>query len=870
MKKCSVCGYENEDSCLFCVNCGAKLEKNKSKVTEPPVEKPPVFDDDEIFEEPIRRKVNIPWKKAVIVLVVIAMVIGAVTFFLSNRGISVEQFYFRQSAFLIHNNPVETQVIAVAKPTFGSSKVKLIAYCRETGEEIVLTDDGTGADTLANDGVFYGTAWMSSSVDMIYTYELRSEPEKRLKTGNVTTVKFYDTVDYETELGRIDYLKSELDKTANKFQYDGNKSVTDNAQNYKSVATQIIDYLQNQLNIGLIDYYEWHAPFFTIYFPLGGYVYEFGNFDDSILGTGIDGMVLNNADTGEEGATAKEELSMLLMLPFATDGLDPSGYQRTTDRLVNAGLGYTKVEKTDREVTIRLSKTLRDYRVIAINTHGGCDNTSGPFYYIGTVDSKIPEEDYVNRRLLKSSRGRVVVTPAFFEYYYNDGELNDCLIYLGTCNCFDNSRLADLLVRKGANAVLTYSGLTDIAYDNKMFESLMENMIKADKKDVTVTVKKALDTAKKETKDDEPGKYKEFWDEVISDNKSELKLYQSSEMSDFRLNKEEKEIRGKIAGSVTKNDNEKTPLEGASVYITGKKGYAATVRTKSNGRYSKKLPAGEYQVTITTPGYSTITQKVTVGGNQKASFDAVLDFNPELTAYFNDLLSYTEDSQVLFYTNIDKSPYAIQAIKDIYSHLHEQKPRVYKNEKIYNLDTEKEYHLSVADHRAAVEDPNVSNWVDDYSVRYDRKDVQSVLDVLYGKDTVSIKEFFGDECFLTSDGYLLLPNYGTDYFYKGYSGYHIYDVNYYNGKLWVNIVCIAVESMYTSDESGFDSPVMGTYCVYDGIDYRLVDQGENSALQTWDDYHDFAVNYDFSSKPDLWQVELAFDYGEDGYHLCKW
>ena len=115
-----------------------------------------------------------------------------------------------------------------------------------------------------------------------------------------------------------------------------------------------------------------------------------------------------------------------------------------------------------------------------------------------------------------------------------------------------------------------------------------------------------------------------------------------------------------------------------------------------------------------------------------------------------------------------------------------------------------------------------------------------------------------------------MPNYGTDYFYKGYSGYHIYDVNYYNGKLWVNIVCIAVESMYTSDESGFDSPVMGTYCVYDGIDYRLVDQGENSALQTWDDYHDFAVNYDFSSKPDLWQVELACDYGEDGYHLCKW
>lgn len=865
MKKCSVCGYENEDSCLFCVNCGAKLEKKKSKLTEPPVEKPPVFDDDEIFEEPIRRKVNIPWKKAVIVLVVIAMVIGAVTFFLSNRELSLEQFYLRESVFLVDGEALETQIIAVVTPNNRTSKVRLIAHCIETGEEVILTDDGTGADTLANDGVFYGMVTVYTNATGIHRYELRSEPENLIKTYAQAIYRIYDPVEYQTELGRIDYLKTELDKIADQFHYDESKSAEDNVNNYRAVATQIIDYLQYQLNSGLIDNYEWHAPFFSIYFPLGGYIYEFGNFDDSILGTGIEGMVLNNADTGENGNVTKEELSMLLMLPFAKEGLDPSGYQRTTDRLVNAGLGYTKVEKADREVTIRLSKTLRDYRVIAINTHGGCDNTSGPFYYIGTVDSKIPEEDYVNRRLLKSSRGRVVVTPAFFEYYYNDGELNDCLIYLGTCNCFDNSRLADLLIRKGANAVLIYSGLTDIAYDNKMFESLMENMIKADKKDVTVTVKKALDAAKKETKDAEPGKYKDFWDAVISDNKSELKLYQSSEMSDFRLNKEEKEIRGKIAGSVTKNDAEKTVIEGARIHITGKKGYSATVETKSNGRYSKKLPAGEYEVTIMATGYETITQKVTVEGNQKVSCDAQLGFDPAISEFLNGFVSYTLDIDTIFYANYDKTPYAIEALKDLYARMHEQEPRVYKHEKIYDLNNESEYHLSVADHKAAVENPYVADWLD-YSSRYDLNDVQAVLDKLYGKDSFSAQRFFGEECFITSDGYLLLPGYGTDSFSYGACGYQIRDVNVYDGILLVKVSYIIVSPAFVQDESGYGSPLMGTYSVMDGLGFNILEEGNNDALKTLDDYHDFAINFK-TELYDVWTADMALWYGDDGLHI---
>ena len=867
MIKCSVCGYENENNNRFCVNCGAKLEIKETESAKEPVNLKPKQEKKAKKERKTIKPISIPWKKACIVLVAVGLVLGLITF-LQNRSITVEHFFFRQSAFLRGSYIYETQVMAIVTPTRNTSKIKLIAHCGETGEEFVLTDDGMGADTLANDGVFYGTAVLHfSDMDQLM-FILQAEPEGVLKTDNNTLVRFYETAEYELELKRIEFLKEELDKMASRFTYNEKESETVNAENYISVANNIQQYLKDQVKSGVIDSFEWHAPFFSIYFPLGGYVYEFNNFDNTKLSSGNHDIVNNsNENVIEDGEERKEELSMLLMYPFAKEQLDPSGYQRAADLVVNSGLGYSKTEKTAQEVTIRLFKSLQDYRVIAINTHGGTNLRSGSFFYIGTVDSKIPEEDYVNRRMLKSSRGHVLLTPDFFEYYYNDGELNDCLIYLGACNSLENTRLAKLLVRKGANAVLTYNGMADIAYDAEMFEALMSHLVQSDKQGTTITIKKALEAAIKDNKDSqaENSHLKEFWGRAISDNKSDLVLYQSSEMSDFRLNKAEKEIRGKVAGSIVKeNDNQIIP--GASITIKGKKGFVSTVRSKSNGRYSRKLPAGEYEITVSAKGYATSTQKVTVKANDKIACDFKLTFDPEIKEFFDNFLSYTVNIEDIFEIYYGDGVYSIQALKDLYARLHKLQPSVYKHKEIYNLNTKSEYHLSVPDYKAATSDRNVADWLD-YSRRYDRNDVQAVLDKIYGKGMMPIEHYFLNRCFITSDGYLLIPDYGSDDFYAGAIGYKVRDIEVNGDYVLVKCNIIEVGPAYVEDElSETYVPKMGTYNVYDAASYELLEEGENEQLKSIDDYRSFAINYE----PDLSQlvtVELYLFYMDDGIHI---
>jgi hypothetical protein len=190
---------------------------------------------------------------------------------------------------------------------------------------------------------------------------------------------------------------------------------------------------------------------------------------------------------------------------------------------------------------------------------------------------------------------------------------------------------------------------------------------------------------------------------------------------------------------------------------------------------------------------------------------------------------------------------------------------VYKHEKIYDLNNESEYHLSVADHKAAVENPYVADWLD-YSSRYDLNDVQAVLDKLYGKDCFSAQRFFGEECFITSDGYLLLPGYGTDSFSYGACGYQIRDVNVYDGILLVKFSYIIVSPAFVQDESGYGSPLMGTYSVMDGLGFNILEEGNNDALKTLDDYHDFAINFK-TELYDVWTADVALWYGDDGLHI---
>ena len=81
--------------------------------------------------------------------------------------------------------------------------------------------------------------------------------------------------------------------------------------------------------------------------------------------------------------------------------------------------------------------------------------------------------------------------------------------------------------------------------------------------------------------------------------------------------------QGTVAGKV-ENENEK-PFSGVTVTAIGKSGTETKATTGSDGRFSLSLESGEYSITYTVSGYSTISVQlpVSVTSSKKAELKTV-------------------------------------------------------------------------------------------------------------------------------------------------------------------------------------------------------------------------------------------------------
>ena len=80
---------------------------------------------------------------------------------------------------------------------------------------------------------------------------------------------------------------------------------------------------------------------------------------------------------------------------------------------------------------------------------------------------------------------------------------------------------------------------------------------------------------------------------------------------------------GSIRGTIT--DPSAASVPNADVHVTGN-GQTRDAKTDSKGAYSVSLPAGQYTVRITAPGFVTTTkQGVAVSDGQSAAVDVELD-----------------------------------------------------------------------------------------------------------------------------------------------------------------------------------------------------------------------------------------------------
>jgi hypothetical protein len=85
----------------------------------------------------------------------------------------------------------------------------------------------------------------------------------------------------------------------------------------------------------------------------------------------------------------------------------------------------------------------------------------------------------------------------FFCYHYMSNRFNDSLIYLGACDSAQNKGiLLRILCMAGAKAVLGYSKPVATSYEQKMCQTIFQELVKTKSDGSLTTISQAIDAAK--------------------------------------------------------------------------------------------------------------------------------------------------------------------------------------------------------------------------------------------------------------------------------------------------------------------------------------------------------------------------------------
>ncbi len=164
-----------------------------------------------------------------------------------------------------------------------------------------------------------------------------------------------------------------------------------------------------------------------------------------------------------------------------------------TGQIISEGMGGSLTVIDDESVSLSVMKSLDQYGVVLIDSHGGIsdiykktyvvtgesfDETRfllDPIYYAMHIGNSA---DYLADRIFGTGANRVGVSSKFFDKYYADNSLEEAFWFLGSCYSFYNDTLADTLIGKGADAVVGFTNPVSVWYcNNILFETVINSMM---------------------------------------------------------------------------------------------------------------------------------------------------------------------------------------------------------------------------------------------------------------------------------------------------------------------------------------------------------------------------------------------------------
>jgi len=349
----------------------------------------------------------------------------------------------------------------------------------EDGTESTLTalrDDGNVAqgDDIAADGIYSGTVTFHENKPGVYTIKAVAETPAGIVQSDLYSLHVLTrTSNEEISL----FLKLNEDLEVKYRQYMD--------ENPESASAWILEWLSTLPQIqeaGLS--------------PHGGSIWyvDRNGFMGGIL-TGSSGTKGSAEISSEQQMTATAQTAelntqritssnVLIVSPFAGSSLSPVAYDALAEAF-QANQNYSVNRLKDAAVTVDIFKTLSNYGVIVLDTHGEQLGSGGKETLVFLTGEKATaanlrdyEADLKQHRLFVVN-GYYAITPEFIAYY--NQSLPNSLIFNGSCLSLVEDSFADTFLSLGAKAYIGYAGYIKTSEDQGLVAALFEHLLNGQK-----------------------------------------------------------------------------------------------------------------------------------------------------------------------------------------------------------------------------------------------------------------------------------------------------------------------------------------------------------------------------------------------------
>lgn len=354
-----------------------------------------------------------------------------------------------------------------------------------------LNDNGENGDEQPNDGLYSGTFSVFSNERKHSQYYVKYKNQK----SDVETLLFAKPRT-EEELQIINDFNSDISKIKEKYTFsreEYNNKDKEALLKAKQCYNDITAYLDNRSDVKSYEFTGFNIMvMFDFEIPVGI------SFDDLIQDTDkkLQSRSLNQSNNISYNDDASYKSKIITLQPHS-DELPAKAFDNAADTIINSNSNYIFQENLDNEqVTIETMKSLSKYGIIIIDSHGG--NWAHNGYILSLSETvtiskdKQYEEDIDKERIIPTA-SNYLVTEKFFDDYYSADDLNNTIIYLGTCHGGDdNVGIRRILNSKGAEAVMSYKNTVVNKYNHEMITTISKQLSEGD------TIQEAVEKAKEE------------------------------------------------------------------------------------------------------------------------------------------------------------------------------------------------------------------------------------------------------------------------------------------------------------------------------------------------------------------------------------